>query len=189
MRKAVCAVLFLVFCPFLIAQQALNNDSIIKMVKAGLTDDVIVATINANSGAYDTSPDGLIALKQAGVSDKVIGAIVAKGPGSAPDSTASSTLNASAPAAPLPPGVDNIGIYYKDTGGNWQPLPSEVVIFQSGGVVKHVASAGLVKEDLNGLVGGMRSRLVVTTPVAFHPPRPAGPHRQRLRACSPPCRR
>jgi hypothetical protein len=34
-------------------------------------------------------------------------------------------------------------------------------------VVKHVASAGLVKEDLNGLVGGMRSRLVVTTPVAF----------------------
>ena len=167
MRKAVCAVLFLVFCPFLIAQQALNNDSIIKMVKAGLTDDVIVATINANSGAYDTSPDGLIALKQAGVSDKVIGAIVAKGPGSAPDSTASSTLNASAPAAPLPPGVDNIGIYYKDTGGNWQPLPSEVVIFQSGGVVKHVASAGLVKEDLNGLVGGMRSRLVVTTPVAF----------------------
>jgi hypothetical protein len=70
-------------------------------------------------------------------------------------------------APPLPPGVDNIGAYYKDSGGNWQPLPSEVVIFQSGGVVKHVASAGLVKEDLNGLVGGMRSRLVVTTPVTF----------------------
>jgi hypothetical protein len=50
MRKAVCAVLFLVFCPFLVAQQALNNDSIIKMVKAGLTDDVIVATINASLG-------------------------------------------------------------------------------------------------------------------------------------------
>jgi hypothetical protein len=34
-------------------------------------------------------------------------------------------------------------------------------------LVKHVASAGLVKEDLNGLVGGMRSRLVVSTPVTF----------------------
>ena len=42
-----------------------------------------------------------------------------------------------------------------------------MVIFQSGGLVKHVASAGLVKEDLNGLVGGMRSRLVVSTPVTF----------------------
>ena len=167
MRKAVCAFLFLVFCPFLIAQQALNNDSIIKMVKAQLSDDVIITTINASPGAYDTSPDGLIALKQAGVSDKVIAAIVAKGAAAAPDSAAPSTPDASAPSTPLPPGVENIGAYYKDSGGNWQPLPSEVVIFQSGGLVKHVASAGLMKEDLNGLVGGMRSRLVVSTPITF----------------------
>jgi len=167
MRKAVCAVLFLVFCPFLIAQHALNNDSVIKMVKAQLSDDVIVATINASSGAYDTSPDGLIALKQAGVSDKVIAAIVAKSTASAPDSAAPSAPASPEPAAPLPPSVENLGAYYKDSGGNFQPLPSEVVIFQSGGMVKRVASAGLMKEDLNGLVGGMRSRLVVSTPVTF----------------------
>ena len=172
MRKAVCAVLFLVFCPFLVAQKPLTNDSIVKMVKAGLSDDVIVTTINASPGAYDTTPDGLIALKQAGVSDKVIAAIVARSPASAPGSAAPSAPDTSAPAAPLPPGplppgIENIGVYYKDASGNWQPLPSEVVIFESGGVVKHVASAGLVKEDLNGLVGGMRSRLVVGTPVTF----------------------
>jgi len=181
MRKAVCAVLFLVFCPFLVAQQvpflfaqqekALNNDSIIKMVKAELSDDVIVTTINASPGAYDTSPDGLIALKQAGVSDKVIAALVAKSTPATSDSPTSdatpSTPDRSAPSAPLPPGVGIVGAYYKDSGGNWQPLPSEVVIFQSGGLVKHVASAGLVKEDLNGLVGGMRSRLVVSTPITF----------------------
>lgn len=167
MRKAVCAVLFLVSCSFLIAQQALNNDSIIKMVKAGLTDDVIVTTINASPGSYDTSADGLIALKQAGVSNKVIDAIEARSTATAPDASAPSAPAPPEPAAPLPAGVDNIGAYYKDSGGNWQPLPSEVVVFQSGGLVKHVASAGLVKEDLNGLVGGMRSRLVVSTPVTF----------------------
>jgi hypothetical protein len=172
MRKAVCAVLFLAICPILVAQQALNNDSIIKMVKAQLSDDVIVTTINASPGAYDTSPDGLIALKQAGVSNQVIDALVAKSTAAAsapasPDSVAPSAPDVSAPTAPLPPGVDNIGAYYKDSGGNFQPLPSEVVIFQSGGLVKHVASAGLVKEDLNGLVGGMRSRLVVSTPITF----------------------
>ena len=172
MRKGLVALLFLAFTSLVIAQQALNNDSIIKMVKAGLTDDAIVATINANPGAYDASPDGLIALKQAGVSNKVIDAIAAKSSASAPDSAQPSAPPAPEPPAPpqfapLPPGVDNIGAYYKDSGGNWQPLPSEVVIFQSGGLVKHVASAGLVKEDLNGLVGGMRSRLVVSTPVTF----------------------
>jgi hypothetical protein len=176
MRKGLVALLFLAFTSF-IAAQALNNDSVVKMVKAGLTDDVIVATINANSGAYDTSADGLIALKHAGVSNKIIDAIVAKSTASAPDSAPPDAAATSAPPppgppaptdfAPLPPGVDNISAYYKDSGGNWQPLPSEVVIFQSGGLVKHVASAGLVKEDLNGLVGGMRSRLVVSTPVTF----------------------
>ena len=170
MRKGLVALLFLAFTSLLTAQQALKNDSVIKMVKAGLTDDAIVATINANPGAFDASPDGLIALKQAGVSNKVIDAIVAKSTASAPDS-APPDAAPSAPAppqfAPLPPGVDNIGAYYKDSGGNWQPLPAEVVIFQSGGLVKHVASAGLMKEDLNGLVGGMRSRLVVSTPVTF----------------------
>ncbi len=171
MRKGLIALLFLASASF-IAGQALNNDSVIKMVKAGLTDDAIVATINANPGAYDSSPDGLIALKQAGVSNKIIDAIVAKSTTSAPDSAQPSAPAPPEPPAPpqftpLPPGVDNIGAYYKDSNGNWQPLPSEVVIFQSGGLVKHVASAGLVKEDLNGLVGGMRSRLVVSTPITF----------------------
>jgi hypothetical protein len=163
MRKAVFAVLFLVLCPFLIAQQAMNNDTVIKMVKAGLSDDVIVTTINTSPGAYDTSPDGLIALKQAGVSDKVIAALVAKGAGAAHGAQPASPASAAA----LPPGVASVGAYYKDSGGNWQPLPSEVVIFQSGGVVKHIASATLIKEDLNGLIGGMRSRLVITAPVTI----------------------
>ena len=67
-----------VFCLSVAAQQPLNNDAVIKMVKAGLSDDVIVSTINASPGAYDTSADGLIALKQAGANDKVIEVIVAK---------------------------------------------------------------------------------------------------------------
>lgn len=60
------------------APQALNNDSIIKLVKAGLSDDLIVSTIGNSPGAYDISPDGMIALKSAGVSDRVVSAIVSK---------------------------------------------------------------------------------------------------------------
>jgi hypothetical protein len=77
-RKNILAVVFLAICPLAFAQQVLNNDSIIKMVNAKMSDDLIVNTINAQPGNYDTSTDGLIALKTGGVSDKVVSAIVAK---------------------------------------------------------------------------------------------------------------
>jgi S1-C subfamily serine protease len=81
-RKNIFAILFLAICPLLFAQQALNNDSVIKLVKAGLSEDLIVSTINAQAGTYDTSTDGIIALKTAGISDKVVAAIVARAAGS-----------------------------------------------------------------------------------------------------------
>lgn len=70
------AILCFVGAALAIAQTALNNDSIIKMVKGGLGDDVVVSTIKAQPAEYSTDPDGLIALKGAGVSDKVIAAMV-----------------------------------------------------------------------------------------------------------------
>ena len=91
MRKSFIALVFLAFCPLLVAQQALNNDAVIKLVKAGLSDDLIVSTVNAQAGIYDTSTDGLIALKTAGVSDRVVAAIVGK-----------ASAVAAAAAAPIP---------------------------------------------------------------------------------------
>jgi len=91
-RKSILSFLFLAICPLLFAQQTLNNDSVIKLVKAGLSDDLIVSTINGSPGAYDISADGIIALKTAGASEKVIAAVVAK------------TNAAAQPAmAPIPP--------------------------------------------------------------------------------------
>jgi hypothetical protein len=188
MRRGILAALFLAGCLATAAQQALNNESVIKMAKAGLTDDVILATINSTAGAYDTSPDGLIALKQAGVSDKVIAAVVSKA--STPASVAPPPPLPPAPdAAPpgavstaLPEGTHEVGIYYKDSSGAWQPVNWEVVIFESGGVVKHVASAGLIKHDLNGVIGGARSRLIVNIPARFilHVPDGVSPLDYRL---------
>ena len=78
MRKVLTLVLA-ALCPVLIAQQLMNNESVIKLTKAGFSEDVIVTSINRSPGAYDTSVDGLIALKTAKVGDKVIQAMVAKG--------------------------------------------------------------------------------------------------------------
>lgn len=51
----------------------LRNQSIIEMRKAGLSDaNIKLAIDNASSVEFDTSPDGLIALSKAGVSNDVI---------------------------------------------------------------------------------------------------------------------
>lgn len=78
MRIRLLLVVFLALCPFLAAQQTMNNDAVLKLVKAGLSDDIIIATISSSSGSYDVSVDGLVSLKQGGASDKVISAILAK---------------------------------------------------------------------------------------------------------------
>jgi len=164
MRKSLFGVFFLVFCSFAIAQQAMNNDAVVKMVKAGLSDDLIITTINASPGTYDVSADGIIALKAAGVDDKVVAAIVAKAAGPAAPPAAS----APAPAASgRPPGIDDVGAYYKDKNGAWIALMPEVVNFKTGGVMKSIASAGIVKGDINGHIQGREAKLKLTFPVVL----------------------
>ena len=106
MRKSLLAVLFLAFCSPLVAQQSLNNDGVIKLVKAGLSDDLVISTINSQAGTYDTSPDGLIGLKKANVSDAVVAAILKKASGTdqaAPVPDASSAAPAPTPEPPAAP--------------------------------------------------------------------------------------
>jgi len=52
---------------------AMNNASVIKMVRAGLSEDIILTSINsAPKHSFDVSPDGLVALSQNQVSPRVI---------------------------------------------------------------------------------------------------------------------
>jgi len=57
----------------------LQNQDIIKMVKAGLDDAIIMAKIAGSKCQFDTSTDALIQLKQSGASATVIKAIVGAG--------------------------------------------------------------------------------------------------------------
>ena len=170
MRKLICILFCALIGPAMIAQQSVNNDAVIKMAKAGLSDDVIIATINSSPGSYNTSPDGLIALKKAGVSDKIIAAIVAKSTpvASAPAAAAAAPAPAPAPAGP-PPGVNAVGVYYKDQKGSWQQIPGEAVNYKSTttGLMKHIASIGMAKGDSEGQIAGRTSNLPLKIPVSF----------------------
>jgi hypothetical protein len=171
MRKLILVVIFLVLCPLLAAQQALNNEAIIKLVKAGLSEDLIVTTINAAAGSYDISADGIIALKTAGASDKVVAAVVAKASAPAPAApvppppAAAPAPPPAAPAAPsLPPGIDSIGLYYPGKDGSWQEVIAYGVNVASGPAIKSFTKH-MFKGNDGGQVDGESSRLKLTLPI------------------------
>jgi hypothetical protein len=68
----------------------------------------------------------------------------------------------------IPAGIDSVGVYYLDqTAGTWQEAPVEVVNFKTSGALKHIASVGIVKGDMNGMVNGNRGRPILKMPASF----------------------
>lgn len=70
----------------------MTNDDVVRMVKGGVGDSLILQQIDRSEPAFDTSVDGVIRLKKSGVSDTVIDRMMNRRP-------------APAPAAALPPPV------------------------------------------------------------------------------------
>ena len=64
-----------------VAAQAVTNFDLVEMTRAGVSEDVIISTIRSRGGRFDLSPNGLIALKQSGVSDRVVMAAQSSAPG------------------------------------------------------------------------------------------------------------
>jgi hypothetical protein len=79
MKTKVCWIAVLAVClATLSAQELLTNETILKLVKAGIGEDTIVGMVNQQPGRYALSADDLVALKTAGVSDKVLAAMIVR---------------------------------------------------------------------------------------------------------------
>jgi len=158
-----CALILVFVSPVVRGQEPLTNDAVVKLAKAGLSEDVILGMVKLQPAKYSLGLDDVIALKKAGVSDKVIAAMVERaqgGGGAKPAQPASS-------AASAPAGTPNeIGVYYKKND-KWEEMLPEVVNWKTGGVLKNRLTAGMVKGDVNGRINGPNSRNSVKTPLEF----------------------
>lgn len=157
MRFFRVTLLFVCVASLALAQEALTNDAIVKMVKAGMSESLILSMVNQQPGNYSTKVDDLIALKQAGVGDKIVAAMAAKATGASPSA---------APATSTAALTMEIGVYSKK-GDSWTEVLPEVVNWKTGGSLKSLASAGIVKKDLNGNITGPGSRNSVKSPLDF----------------------
>jgi len=73
----------------------MTNRDVIRLVKAKIPDDVIEAKIKQSKTHFDTSVQGLVALKDAGVSDHLISVMVNAGAGSSQPAARSTSTSSS----------------------------------------------------------------------------------------------
>ncbi|HEY5055114.1 MAG TPA: hypothetical protein VII58_03070, partial [Acidobacteriaceae bacterium] len=142
------------------ASAKMTNDAVIKLAKAGLSDDLIVQTIDAQPTDFTTDADSMLALKTAGVTDRVIQAMVNK-------SRVRLTGSDPVPPAIALSDVNEIGVYYKDKNGKWQMIDPEILHIKSGGWVKSTVTDGVIKQDENGHLNGRESKLLLPRPIQF----------------------
>ena len=169
-RVVLCAVMSAVlFFTLSVVGQAVSkrmtNQDVKDLVSIGLSSNVIIDKIHAaESTDFDTSVEALRALKAANVPDDVIRAMINPHP---------------APAAAAPQAADNSGLpqeigVYMMIKGKMTEVEPEVVGWQSGGIMKSMATGGLTKGHINGKIVNPKAGLQVPTPVEFYIKTPEG---------------
>jgi hypothetical protein len=160
----------LLLLPFaLLAQEALTNDGVLKLVKAGLSEDLVVSAINDQPASFMLGANEMVLLKEGGVSEKIIRAMMAKAKG-APVADAVKPDAASRPeaakAVAAKPGSlpETNGVHYRK-GGDYFELLSEEIRWKTSGAMKSFASAGIIKKDLGGTLAGPSSRNFLQNPM------------------------
>jgi len=157
---------------------SLTADQIVRMSKAGLPDDVIVARIKAAPNPLQLSDDDLIAIKTSGVSDVVIRALVGSTPESGPGTT-NATQAESNPDDPMAPHDPGVYLLTVSRQGGMKLAPME----RSGsgrektaGIWTHAITIGVVKAKIKAELPGQRAavRSTESKPVFYMYFKPGG---------------
>jgi hypothetical protein len=167
MKRKIC--FFAVFCLLLTlpataqGQKPITNDDVVQMVKGGFDESTCITAIEAGDPNFDTSVQALMALKAAGVNEKIISAMLAATKKKA-EAAKPAAPAAAAPAVANPDVPEDIGVYTKVKGALVE-VYAEIVDWRSGGVGKSMLSMGLTKGHVNAAVKGPKSKLQLGTPI------------------------
>lgn len=153
-------VLLVVVAAFVVmAQEAMTNEGVVQLVKSGLSEGLIESIIRQQPGTYTLGAAELVTLKEAGVSERLITAMLDKGKGTAKKPATGTAANAVSSGT-----ITGKGLFYKKDGEYFE-LISEQVQWNTGGAFKNIVSAGIVKKDLKGSVAGPSSLNFLRNPM------------------------
>ncbi len=164
--RIVCVTIISVLAVSLCMGQQLSkkmsNQDVMDMVSLGLSNDVVIDKIHAApETGFDTSIDSLKSLKAAKVSDEIIRVMINPHP-----ALAASTAAVVAPATSDSGIPEDAGVYIM-LKGKLTEIEPDVVGWQTGGVMKSIATQGLTKGHTNGKIMKPKSTIQVTGPLEF----------------------
>ena len=153
---------------------ALTNQDVVRMTKASFGDATIMKMIETHGSSFDLSVDALLRLKELGVSQAVIQAMlstdaerkpaIAAAPATAAPVT---TATVSVKPAESTQFLDEVGVY-QVLKGKMVAIEPEIVNWRTGGVIKNAVTLGLDKGHVNGTITGPHSKTAVaTTPLGM----------------------
>jgi hypothetical protein len=156
------------------AQDTMTNDEVISLAKAGLNPTLIVGKIRTSKSDFDMSTDALIKLKQAGVSDEIVTAMLEAKSGKSIG--ASAPVNSTGAASPGPLGdpndpmaKHNYGIFlYEEKDGvrKMTPLKANVSAQnRTGGMFTSSLTYGIGKVKTKTNLPGRNATLQLQTTV------------------------
>jgi hypothetical protein len=91
MKRSFGLALLTLLLPCLWAEDILTNASIVKLVKAGLSEEIILSMLKTQPAEFDLGSDQILALKSANVSDKIISAMILRRERSSAEQTLTAT--------------------------------------------------------------------------------------------------
>ena len=149
------------------AQEVMKNGDVISLVKAGLSSSIVIDKIRTSRSDFDLSTDALILLKQAGVPDDVVGAMLAAKTGG----TTSSSTN-TAPAAATDPNdpkaPHDYGLYlFEEKDGNRKMTQLMATVSQqnrTGGMFTSSLTYGIGKVKIKTNLPGTAAKLQLNSP-------------------------
>jgi hypothetical protein len=132
--------------------EMLNNDSVLRMIAAGIPEQAIVAKIKASPNRFELGTDQLIALKDKGVSGPILAAMlepVAKAPEELSDTSPD-------PMVPHYPGVYMFG---PESGTMVRLMPTASNQVKTGGLLGYAFTGGIASLSFKALIPGDRARV------------------------------
>lgn len=141
--------------------ETLTNAAIIELTDLGFGEDVIIEKIQHSEHDFDTSLSGLKRLKEAGVSDAVIKAMVNAQSAAAKEAEETRESDLTNPLSPQEPGI----YYWTTKPGKGKLVQLEPTVYsqgKTGGWLESQLTYGLAKTKVKAVVPRPRARLRVS---------------------------
>jgi hypothetical protein len=139
------------------AIEVVTNETVLKLIGAGLPDQAIIAKIRSSKTNFDLSTDRLIELKTKGVSGPVLAAMLEPAPQAAPEFSADSPD----PALPHYPGVYMFGA--KDNKMTRMMATSSNQA-KTGGIIGYALTMGIASASVKATIPGASAKVQTANP-------------------------